>query len=150
MKEKYCLFSFIQHLKRKHPEEYKACEQERKEDEARHPPRKKQQLTLSEAISKTQKYGHSSARQKQIDKYVIDMIAMDMQPASVVEDAGFKRLVTLLDSRYEIPSRRTILRMLPEKYRQVRATVEVLLAETCTFLKQQTFGPQGQRNPTLH
>ena len=53
-----------------------------------------------------------------------------MQPVSIVEDEGFKRLVTLLDSRYDIPSRRTIMRMLPEKYRKVRAAVEVLLVET--------------------
>ena len=37
--------------------------------------------------------------------------------------------MTLPDSRYEIPKRRTTMQMLPKKYRQVRATVEILLAE---------------------
>ena len=36
-------------------------------------PKKKQQLTLSEAIARIQKYGHSSASQKQIDKYVFQI-----------------------------------------------------------------------------
>ena len=63
---------------------------------------KRLQLTIPNVLLKTQKYGHSSARQKQIDQCVVDMITMDMQPACVVEDEGFKRLVTLLDSRYMI------------------------------------------------
>ena len=44
------------------------------------------------------------------------MLAQDMQPASIVEDAGFQSLVHLLDSRYLLPSRRTLTRQLPELY----------------------------------
>ena len=58
------------------------------------------------------------------------MITMDMQPACVVEDEGFKRLVTFLDSRCDIPSRITTMRMLPERYSKVTAGVEALLNDT--------------------
>ena len=57
------------------------------------------------------------------------MLAADMQPTSVVEDEGFQKFVTLLDSRYEIPSRRTLMRMLLEMYEKVKATVEWLLSQ---------------------
>ena len=40
------------------------------------------------------------------------MIAIDMQPVTIVEDTGFQSLVRLLDSRYQLPSRRHIMRSL--------------------------------------
>ena len=40
-----------------------------------------------------------------------------MQPATIVEDTGFQLLVHLLDSRYQLPSRRHIMRsLLPDMY----------------------------------
>ena len=45
------------------------------------------------------------------------MIAIDMQPATIVEETGFQLLVHLLDSRYQLPSRRHIMRsLLPDMY----------------------------------
>ena len=45
------------------------------------------------------------------------MIAIDMQPATIVEDTGFQSLVRWLDSRYQLPSRRHIMRsLLPDMY----------------------------------
>ena len=44
------------------------------------------------------------------------MTVKDLQPVSIAEDEGFHLLVHTLDSRYELPSRRTIMQMLPEKY----------------------------------
>ena len=45
------------------------------------------------------------------------MIAIDMQPATIVEDTRFQSLVCLLDSRYQLPSRRHIMRSLqPDMY----------------------------------
>ena len=39
-----------------------------------------------------------------------------MQPVSVVEDEGFQLLLNVLDPRHQLPSRRTIMRMLPDEY----------------------------------
>ena len=45
------------------------------------------------------------------------MIAIDMQPATIVEDTEFQSLVRLLDSRYQLPSRRHRVRsLLPDMY----------------------------------
>ena len=43
-----------------------------------------------------------------------------MQPASVVEDLGLRRFVNMLDPRYDIPSRRTLMRRLPTKYEEIK------------------------------
>ena len=48
-----------------------------------------------------------------------------MQPTFVVEDAGFKKLVSVLDHRYQIPCRRTITReILPKKYESTKAKIQ--------------------------
>ena len=39
-----------------------------------------------------------------------------MQPVSVVEDEGFQSLLHVLDPRYQLPSRKSTMRMLPEAY----------------------------------
>ena len=45
------------------------------------------------------------------------MIAIDMQPATIVENTRFQLLVHLLDSQYQLPSKRHIMRsLLPDMY----------------------------------
>lgn len=44
------------------------------------------------------------------------MIAEDVQPFSIIENRGFQKLVRFLDSRYTLPSRRTIGRTLIPNY----------------------------------
>ena len=57
------------------------------------------------------------------------MLATDMQPASIVEDKGFQKFVAALDSRYELPSRRTIMRsLLSDKYEETKNMVKSDLA----------------------
>ena len=57
------------------------------------------------------------------------MLATDMQPASIVEDKGFQKFVAALDSRYELPSRRTIMQsLLPDKYEETKKMVMSNLA----------------------
>jgi len=57
------------------------------------------------------------------------MIATDMQPASIVEDVGFQRLVHLLDLRYQLPSRRTLMRKLPDMYSKRGKAIKQELAQ---------------------
>lgn len=44
------------------------------------------------------------------------MAATDMQPSTIFEDKGFNKFVSLLDPKYQLPSRRTLMRKLPVKY----------------------------------
>ena len=67
-----------------------------------------------------------------------------MQPASLVENQGFRSFVTILDPQYDIPSRRTVMRRLPVKYketkqRMLKVSVQVQYLPLTTFVlrKQQ-------------
>ena len=55
----------------------------------------------------------TSLRRAAIDKALLDMIVTDLQPVSIVEDAGFQNFVKILNPKYRkyrAPSRRTIMR----------------------------------------
>jgi len=49
-------------------------------------------------------------RAEQITQKIAHMIAMDMQPISLVTDPGFKELITFLAPGYNLPSRTTMVR----------------------------------------
>ena len=109
-------------MKLKHPAQHKEAENQRKEEEEKASKRRKtadnlRQRTISEMAQIWQKYSPTCARSKNIDQALIRMIAIDMQPATIVEDTGFQSLVCLLDSRYQLPSRRHVMRsLLPDMY----------------------------------
>ena len=79
--------------------------------------------------------GNSAKRQK-IDGALLDMITIDLQPPSIVENNGFKDFVKTLDSRYTLPSRRTITRsLLPQRYDSAKEKLsqELREASTCSL-----------------
>ena len=109
-------------MKLKHPAQHKEAENQRKEEAEKASKRHKttdnlQQHTISEMAQTWQKYSQTCARRKNIDQALIRMIAINMQPAIIVEDTGFQSLVCLLDSWYLLSSRRHIMRsLLPNMY----------------------------------
>ena len=109
------IFTVIQHLKLKHPSESKVVEDLKREEEKTKHKRPKltqpsTQPTLEQVIRKTQKYSKTSPQQKALDDCLLEMVVLDIQPASVVEDQGYRRFVNMLDPRYDIPSQRTLMR----------------------------------------
>ncbi len=119
-------FLFVQHLKSKHASHYKDVELEREEEKRKKVDKQpskapNQQPTLQHSLQQCQPYARSSPRCKKLDTALVDMIALDVQPTSIVEDKGFLKFVNALDPRYEPPSRRTIMRsMLPARYESIR------------------------------
>ena len=51
------------------------------------------------------KLPHSSNRAKSISGVILQFIVKDLRPFSVVENAGFKNLLAVLEPRYKVPSR---------------------------------------------
>ena len=51
-------------------------------------------------------YDRTSKRWKEVTDAVTFYLAKDMIPIKTVENAGFKRLLKIVDPRYEIPSRK--------------------------------------------
>ncbi|XP_017836262.1 zinc finger BED domain-containing protein 1-like [Drosophila busckii] len=61
---------------------------------------------------------------------VMRMISKDVQPFSVVEDSGFKDLITKLDPRYKLPSPAHLRNVvLPAQYEELRKKVKMDLSD---------------------
>ena len=126
--------NLFKHLKCKHFQVYEQVEEERKEEEAASSrakrPATRQQLTMESTFTRSSPYPHSSVRWKEATDAVVRMIVKDMQPLSVVENEGFRRLMQVMDPRYQLPSRSTITRsLLPQKYEALKQTVKVELTQ---------------------
>lgn len=78
-------------------------------------------------------YRFNAPTANNIDRFnqaVVEMIAEDLQPLSVVENRGFRKLVNLLDPQYVLPSRRTIGRkLIPELFESTKSIFSSHLSE---------------------
>ena len=88
---------------------------------------KKVQASLPEVLLKSTKYESNSQRKGDLDDALLQMLTTDMQPCSIVNDKGFNKFVNLLDSRYQLPSQRNLMRKLPGKFEEVKAQVKTQL-----------------------
>ena len=89
------------------------------DDKFEPPAKKKRMVQTSMKTSCAPKYHKDHPRKKKIDNLITEMVCLDMQPFSVVEDRGFKSLIKELEPRYEMLSRRQLTRVyLPELYRK--------------------------------
>ena len=85
-------------------------------------------VTIDKAIEKCRKFDRDEPRAKEITTYITEMMALDDQPFSIVEDVGFKRLINNLEPRYTIPSRRLFSDVcLPAKYDQLATLLHNLM-----------------------
>ena len=83
------------------------------------------QLSLMEVQDKSRKWDISDARAQRVHKFVMEMIALDNQPFSLVEDKGFVRLLQVLEPRYSLPSRKYFVeKILPVVHDEVMSRVK--------------------------
>ncbi|KAJ4929961.1 hypothetical protein JOQ06_018977, partial [Pogonophryne albipinna] len=62
----------------------------------------------------------------------MEFIGLDQQPLSVVEDAGFRQLITTLDPRYILPGRKYFTDVcLPQLYQTVYTHIDSILKGQC-------------------
>lgn len=76
----------------------------------------KRQLSLTNFVTKKM----SDLEKKKLDEALLYFIAKDMQPLSVVEDEGFVNYSQALNPSYSLMSRKTVSKMLAEKYESVK------------------------------
>ena len=88
------------HLKSKHD----ALHTQWKEKEIK--PKTDRQLTLEESSDRSTVWDINDVRAHRVHCRIVEMIALDDQPLSIVEDRGFNRLISTLEPRYSMPSRR--------------------------------------------
>ena len=82
------------------------------------------QVKITDSFSAATKMPNSSKRAKELTDAIGYFIAKDMQPVSMVQDAGFQYMVRTLEPRFQIPHRKTFMdRVLPSLYLKVKDTV---------------------------
>ena len=65
-----------------------------------------QQLSLEETQELSKPWDINDARSQCVHKRIGEMLAVDCQPLSMVEDVGFKRVLQILEPHYKCPSRK--------------------------------------------
>ncbi|RXN03340.1 zinc finger BED domain-containing 4-like protein [Labeo rohita] len=98
----------IYHLKSKHPD--RCAEYERNTAQKRKTPPSTPTPSVVDVFEKARKFPSDSVKAKGITPKIMELIALDDQPFSVVEDVGFCRLIEHIEPRYAMPSRRHFLR----------------------------------------
>ncbi|XP_065641182.1 zinc finger BED domain-containing protein 4-like [Hydra vulgaris] len=83
---------------------------------------KQSQQTLFETLARKKPWDINDHRSKLINNYIAEVIAVDIQPFSIVEDIGFQRLLNYICPNYCIPSRKyiknTVFQNIYDKVRQ--------------------------------
>jgi hypothetical protein len=78
----------------------------------RHKPNEKQQTLLQVRLpgsaSSSSKFEAEHPKQKMMTNKIAFMIAKDMQPYSIVEDPGFRDLISCAEPRFVMPARKTV------------------------------------------
>ncbi|KAL1278525.1 hypothetical protein QQF64_025198 [Cirrhinus molitorella] len=80
------------------------------------------QTTITSFASPTpnKQWSSDHTRAKAIHAAIGKMIAIDLQPYSIVEDTGFNELLHLLEPRYKLPSRRFFAnKIIPEMHKSI-------------------------------
>ena len=86
------------------------------------------QLTLSESYDRSRTWEINDRRAQRIHQRIGEMIALDSQPLSVVDDKGFVSLLNTLEPRYVIPSKKYITEtVLPRIHDGIKANVKMEL-----------------------
>lgn len=88
-------------------------------------------VPIQQAFENYKKFSRDSDKAKAINDKVMEFIALDDQPFSVVEDPGFRELVAHLEPRYTLPSRRFFSDVsLPALYDVVASHIHNLIDKT--------------------
>ncbi|KAL7392215.1 hypothetical protein ABVT39_021301 [Epinephelus coioides] len=133
--KKFNTTNLIRHLKVRHAEEYDEfsklastkAERERFRLAAQAP---LTQLPVTEPLQQQQPYSKTSKKPKEISAKIMEFICLDHQPLSIVEDEGFKRLMSYLDPRYILPGRKYFTDVcLPQLYQEVYTHIDNLMRD---------------------
>ena len=128
--------NLFQHLHEHHPSEYAEIASKSTTTAQRGESSKTMQPTILDTLSNSTKYGSDSAQAKQLNKAVTYFIAKDAMPLYTVEKPGFRYLISKLNPRYSLPSRRHFsdyMYEIPRLYGQVRDSVAALVRQANTY-----------------
>ena len=131
--------NLVSHLKSKHVEALKEFERLKAADSQEKQVKVKSKLkqqTLEESKDRAKVWDVNDPRAQLVHRRIAEMIALDYQPFSTVEDDGFNRLLRTLEPRYSVPSRRYITEtIMPQLKEEVtdKLKVELVCVEYFSF-----------------
>ncbi|KAJ4944106.1 hypothetical protein JOQ06_012652 [Pogonophryne albipinna] len=125
----YNTTNLIKHLKKHHPDEHAAyCKATASATDGLH------QQTLRDSLKRKDLLPRDSERFRKITELIVECIAEDDQPISLVENSGFCRLINYLEPRYGMPSRHYIAEKgIPALHTKVREQVQRHLKEATSI-----------------
>ena len=92
---------------------------------------KLQQRTLAETLELKQIWDINNSKAQKIHYKIAEMIALDCQPISVVEDIGFNRLLKQMCPNYNIPSRKFFSeKIIPSINKSLKEKVNKIIMES--------------------
>lgn len=129
--------NLFDHLKRKHPIEYKNLQHKNEEEnlesdntETETPPRLKIRRTLKNYFNRHLNYTDNDPKKIKLDRLLVKMVCEDFEPFSFVNHTGFKMFVKELNPRYQIPSSSDLKeRLFPSIYEEVKKKLMDVLNE---------------------
>ena len=130
--------NMVYHLKVKHSSEY--ADYKKKDDSLKAVKAsssscsKPVQHSLRSVVANTRQWDINDPKASAIHRRLVEMIAVDCQPFSIVDDAGFQRLIHSLEPRYKIPSRKYIAeKITPTVYEEIRESVATAISNAMNF-----------------
>ena len=85
-----------------------------------------QQAALEDCMPGKKAWAVDDNRAKRINQKLIQMIVMDNQPFSIMEDDGFIAYSAALNPQYSMPGRTEVSEMLVPEYDRVRAMIQAI------------------------
>ena len=140
--KEYSTSPLITHLRTKHAEKYKEFDAQQqtiifpgpssatKSVNSLFAEQTKKQPTLVDCLESKKPFDSNHPRAKEITKQIAQMIAVDIQPMSVVENIGFRRLIQFMEPRYTLLSRQYMSEfVIPSLYQEAKSKLSALLLQ---------------------
>ena len=127
--------NMLNHLRKIH-QEAKVADKKRKHNECsgtdipgisgrNYEPLAKQQTTIESILAKKKIWDINDHRSQEIHYLIGEMIAVDIQPYSVISDIGFNRLIAKLCPNYSIPSKKYFTeKIIPDIFTKVKTKIQ--------------------------
>ena len=129
--------NMIDHLQKKHPVEFKDYEEKKKLEELKEW-NDRWQPTMEETRARVKIWDINNPKAERIHRKIAEMMALDYQPLSVVNDIGFTRLLQTVERKYKIPSRKYLTNNVLPKIKETINTKLVQLLKDVEFLSSTT------------
>jgi len=128
--------NLVHHLQVNHTEVHKEYLERKANQEPRQPKETRKrslqrQLSLTETQELTKVWDINDHKAQRVHRRIGEMIAIDCQPLSVVDDFGFRQVLRTLEPRYNCPSRKYYTEtIIPKIYEGMKTEVLKLINES--------------------